>query len=265
MRIGNKEFDTAKHTYIMGILNVTPDSFSDGGKWNGYDAAMRHAEELLEGGTDILDIGGESTRPGHRQITSEEEITEYLEGAAAVCQIYSGYGIIKKKETYGCIWELEGANEDFSWSLQYLRKNNEEDTNENQTAIKNDNMCEGLISWRFAGDWSEEMQRIYEKKERLEKYSQSQSKLCLELIGSWPQLMTKEQIDESAKNMINKAGASLVSAKGQDNLQLYYGYGEKLGEVIRFQNERSNINLLYRVNGEKTICILGFPTVQWDD
>lgn len=63
MKIGNKEFDTAKHTYIMGILNVTPDSFSDGGKWNGYDAAMRHAEELLEGGTDILDIGGESTRP----------------------------------------------------------------------------------------------------------------------------------------------------------------------------------------------------------
>ena len=52
MKIGNKEFDTAKHTYIMGILNVTPDSFSDGGKWNGYDAAMRHAEELLEGGTD---------------------------------------------------------------------------------------------------------------------------------------------------------------------------------------------------------------------
>ena len=75
MKIGNKEFDTAKHTYIMGILNVTPDSFSDGGKWNGYDAAMRHAEELLEGGTDILDIGGESTRPRHQQITSEEEIT----------------------------------------------------------------------------------------------------------------------------------------------------------------------------------------------
>ena len=44
MKIGNKEFDTAKHTYIMGILNVTPDSFSDGGKWNGYEAAMRHAE-----------------------------------------------------------------------------------------------------------------------------------------------------------------------------------------------------------------------------
>ena len=59
---------------------MTPDSFSDGGKWNGYDAAMRHAEELLEGGTDILDIGGESTRPGHQQITSEEEIYKNCAG-----------------------------------------------------------------------------------------------------------------------------------------------------------------------------------------
>ena len=73
--IGKRDFEIGKRPYVMGILNVTPDSFSDGGKWNGYDAAMRHAEELLEGGTDILDIGGESTRPGHQQITSEEEIT----------------------------------------------------------------------------------------------------------------------------------------------------------------------------------------------
>ena len=74
MKIGNREFDVKNHTYIMGILNVTPDSFSDGGKWNNYDAAMRHTEELLKGGCDILDIGGESTRPGHQQITEEEEI-----------------------------------------------------------------------------------------------------------------------------------------------------------------------------------------------
>lgn len=66
MKIGNREFDVKNHTYIMGILNVTPDSFSDGGKWNNYDAAMRHTEELLKGGCDILDIGGESTRPGHQ-------------------------------------------------------------------------------------------------------------------------------------------------------------------------------------------------------
>lgn len=74
MRIGNKVFDTEKETYIMGILNVTPDSFSDGGKWNGYDAAMYHVQELLEGGSAIIDIGGESTRPGHIQISEQEEI-----------------------------------------------------------------------------------------------------------------------------------------------------------------------------------------------
>lgn len=74
MRIGNREFDTKKHTYIMGILNVTPDSFSDGGRWDDYDMAMRHVEELLAGSTDIIDIGGESTRPGHQQITVQEEI-----------------------------------------------------------------------------------------------------------------------------------------------------------------------------------------------
>ena len=76
-------------------------------------------------------------------LTSEEEITEYLEGAAAVCQIYSGYGIRKKKETYGCIWELEGANEDFSWSLQYLRKNNDEDTMKNQIIVVNIQYMQG--------------------------------------------------------------------------------------------------------------------------
>ena len=74
MRIGNKEFDTKNHTYIMGILNVTPDSFSDGGKWNDYDAAMRHTQEMLSCGCDLLDIGGESTRPGHHMISEQEEI-----------------------------------------------------------------------------------------------------------------------------------------------------------------------------------------------
>ena len=74
MRIGNREFDTRNHTYIMGILNVTPDSFSDGGKWNDYDAAMSHTQEMLNCGCDILDIGGESTRPGHHKISEEEEI-----------------------------------------------------------------------------------------------------------------------------------------------------------------------------------------------
>lgn len=74
MFIGKKEFDTKNRCYIMGILNVTPDSFSDGGKFNRLDTALRHAEKMVEEGADIIDIGGESTRPGHQVITDEEEI-----------------------------------------------------------------------------------------------------------------------------------------------------------------------------------------------
>ena len=73
MRIGNREFEVGKHTYLMGILNVTPDSFSDGGKFNCPDAALAHAEQMVREGADIIDIGGESTRPGHQQISEEEE------------------------------------------------------------------------------------------------------------------------------------------------------------------------------------------------
>lgn len=74
MKIGTKNFDTKNHCYIMGILNVTPDSFSDGGKFDSLDAALFHAEEMVKQGADILDVGGESTRPGHIQITEDEEI-----------------------------------------------------------------------------------------------------------------------------------------------------------------------------------------------
>lgn len=74
MIIGNREFDTEKNTYIMGILNVTPDSFSDGGKYNGMEQALRHAQKMIAEGADLIDVGGESTRPGHVQISDEEEI-----------------------------------------------------------------------------------------------------------------------------------------------------------------------------------------------
>lgn len=74
MRIKNREFDVQHHTYVMGILNVTPDSFSDGGKYNDLDRALYHAQEMICEGADILDIGGESTRPGHTQISEQEEV-----------------------------------------------------------------------------------------------------------------------------------------------------------------------------------------------
>ena len=74
MKIGNKEFDVSSNCYIMGILNVTPDSFSDGGRFNNIDAALRQTEKMIEEGMDILDIGGESTRPGYTKISDDEEI-----------------------------------------------------------------------------------------------------------------------------------------------------------------------------------------------
>lgn len=74
MKIGNREFDVTHNCYIMGILNVTPDSFSDGGKWNSLDSARAHVAEMIAQGASIIDVGGESTRPGHQQITADEEI-----------------------------------------------------------------------------------------------------------------------------------------------------------------------------------------------
>lgn len=78
MKIGNRMFDTDHHTYIMGILNVTPDSFSDGGKWNEREAALRHVQDMIEQGADIIDIGGESTRPGYTLLSDEEEMSRVL-------------------------------------------------------------------------------------------------------------------------------------------------------------------------------------------
>ena len=78
MKIGNRNFDTDNHCYIMGILNVTPDSFSDGGRFDQLDAALSHAGQMIEEGADVIDVGGESTRPGHQQITDEEEIARVV-------------------------------------------------------------------------------------------------------------------------------------------------------------------------------------------
>ena len=74
MIIRDKNFDVKNNVYVMGILNVTPDSFSDGGKYNNLDNALFHAEKMVNEGVDIIDIGGESTRPGHIKISDDEEI-----------------------------------------------------------------------------------------------------------------------------------------------------------------------------------------------
>lgn len=84
MIIGKQEFDTKHHTYIMGILNATPDSFSDGGNYNHVDKALFRVETMIKEGMDLLDIGGESTRPGYRMISEEEEIERVVPVIEAV-------------------------------------------------------------------------------------------------------------------------------------------------------------------------------------
>ncbi|MBR6390818.1 MAG: dihydropteroate synthase [Lachnospiraceae bacterium] len=84
MRIGNRDFDTDNHTYVMGILNVTPDSFWDGGRYRGMDVALGHVAQMIRDGADIIDIGGESTRPGATPVEAADEIERVLPVIEAV-------------------------------------------------------------------------------------------------------------------------------------------------------------------------------------
>ncbi|SEP74916.1 Dihydropteroate synthase [Lachnospiraceae bacterium RM5] len=98
MKIGNKNFELGNnHVYVMGILNVTPDSFSDGGKHNNRDTMLKAAEEMVKDGVDIIDIGGESTRPGYTMISNEEEIERVM---PAIEIIKSNFDIPISLDTY---------------------------------------------------------------------------------------------------------------------------------------------------------------------
>jgi len=76
--IRNKSFIWGQQTYLMGVLNITPDSFSDGGDYNNLEEASQRAATLVEAGAAILDIGGQSTRPGAKQISPEEELERVI-------------------------------------------------------------------------------------------------------------------------------------------------------------------------------------------
>lgn len=124
MKIGNREFDTANHTYIMGILNVTPDSFSDGGKWNDIDSALFHVEEMIKDGASIIDIGGESTRPGYTILPDEEETARVVPVIRAVKERFD---IPVSLDTYKSAVASEGilAGADMIndiWGLKYDEK-----------------------------------------------------------------------------------------------------------------------------------------------
>ena len=97
MKIGQREFQDSGHTYVMGILNVTPDSFSDGGKYTEMDQALRHVEEMIGEGMDILDIGGESTRQGYTLLSDEEEISRVV---PVIEKVESEFNIPISLDTY---------------------------------------------------------------------------------------------------------------------------------------------------------------------
>jgi len=86
LHMKTRQYDLRKQTLIMGILNATPDSFSDGGKYNTIETAVAQAEQMAKDGADIIDIGGESTRPDHEPISAEEEIDRVIPVIEAVKQ-----------------------------------------------------------------------------------------------------------------------------------------------------------------------------------
>lgn len=97
MKIGQREFQDSGHTYVMGILNVTPDSFSDGGKYTEMDQALRHVEEMIGEGMDILDIGGESAGLGYTLLSDEEEISRVV---PVIEKVESEFNIPISLDTY---------------------------------------------------------------------------------------------------------------------------------------------------------------------
>ena len=107
MKIGGRDFATKGHTYVMGILNVTPDSFSDGGSYNTIDRALYRVEEMVGEGMDVLDIGGESTRPGYEPISEEEEIDRI---STVIERVKSSFDIPVSVDTYRAKAAQAGIN-----------------------------------------------------------------------------------------------------------------------------------------------------------
>lgn len=116
-----KELVLGERTLVMGILNVTPDSFSDGGKWQGVDKALAHMEEMVRDGADIIDIGAESSRPGFKVMPADEEIERlmpYLEAVVRECPVPVSVDTFKA-ETASTAWQAGADILNDIWGLQY--------------------------------------------------------------------------------------------------------------------------------------------------
>lgn len=116
-----KKLTLGRHTVVMGILNVTPDSFSDGGKWNDVDRALKHMEEMVAAGAEIIDLGAESSRPGFQAMPAAQEIARlmpFLEAVVRECPVPVSVDTFKAETAR----EAAKAGADMLndiWGLQY--------------------------------------------------------------------------------------------------------------------------------------------------
>lgn len=117
-----KKLTLGRHTVVMGILNVTPDSFSDGGKWNDVDRALKHMEEMVAAGAEIIDLGAESSRPGFQVMPAAQEIVRlmpFLEAVVRECPVPVSVDTFKAETAR----EAAKAGADMLndiWGLQYV-------------------------------------------------------------------------------------------------------------------------------------------------
>lgn len=154
MRIGNREFDLKNNTYIMGILNVTPDSFSDGGKFHMIDKALFRVEEMIKEGADIIDVGGESTRPGSTIVEAADEILRVI---PIISAIKKNFDIPVSLDTYKGSVAQEGINAGADlindiWGLKH-------DDEISRVVAENDLPC-CIMHNRKKGDYEDFMQDV---------------------------------------------------------------------------------------------------------
>ena len=119
-----KELTIGGRTLVMGILNVTPDSFSDGGKWNTRDMALRHMEEMVRDGADIIDIGAESSRPGFVPMSAAEEterLLPFLEAVLSECPVPVSVDTFKAETARAALRAGAHILNDI-WGLQYAEE-----------------------------------------------------------------------------------------------------------------------------------------------
>jgi len=116
-----KMLTLGERTLVMGILNVTPDSFSDGGRWNTRDAMLRHMEEMVRDGADIIDLGAESSRPGFTPMPAAEEIERllpFLDALVAECPVPISVDTFKAETAKAAAAHGAHMLNDI-WGLQY--------------------------------------------------------------------------------------------------------------------------------------------------